>query len=791
IIIVVWLLGMWYAIANYELMILTSEIAMHEIVERVMDLLISINPRGEITGANQRTLDLLGCSRAKLIGSSLENIIIEPEAIDQLLSAMRGNLTSVENVSMTYRTCKDEMIPVNVSGSAVKSRLGTMKGLVIVAQDMRQARQLEQATAATRDLLNNAGQGFLSFSSSLLVRQGYSSECISIFQTEIENRSIVQLLYPSDPEQHGFIEELLNRILAEKDEDRLDLYMPLLPIEVLLNQRNIALEYRIIDHQNQDPDRLFMLILTDITEKRDLENQMEEEKRILRMVVRVVVNQRDFMDCVAEYRKFFIDEMKQLFERRPFAETIGLILRAVHTFKGNFSQFNMDNLVAKLHELESYLSTNDNRTDNWSDWDKVKSHLLSLDIHLWLEEEMEVLADVLGEQFFNQESTILVDKARLLRIERKALSNLSVADCNLMLPELRRLRYIPFKELIAAYPEYVEQMAERMDKLINPLQIVGSDVAVDPDHYQELARALVHVFRNSVAHGIESPQDRIEAGKEDFGNIWCEILAVEDRLLLNIGDDGQGIDLAKLAAKAVEFGLYTRETVVDASEADLLALLFNDQFSLTEQVTDYSGRGVGLAAVKEALDAIGGGVEIHTELGIGTMFKFSLPLEINYNYEKASTQDVIIPLLDTACSFIAGQLGEEKPFEPIILKPERLTLSAFASFIDIKGVIKGKFILSIGEEIGRKLIEAFKIAHLNDAEVDDLIEDALAETANIIIGNSIAKFPGIENSVVISTPITIYSREAVVAFSESQIWSSTLTFQQGEVLFAVVVNHLP
>ncbi|MGE5405713.1 MAG: ATP-binding protein [Candidatus Saccharibacteria bacterium] len=147
-IILMWVFGIWYAISNYELMILTTEIAAYEIVSRVMDLLILVNPRRKILSVNRRTVEMLGFSEKDLTGTLVDEVAVRPDDLRyEVENMIKGDFPHGRVVEMDYRTADGGSVPVNVSGSSIKNKRGEIMGVVVVAQDIRQARQLQQEIA--------------------------------------------------------------------------------------------------------------------------------------------------------------------------------------------------------------------------------------------------------------------------------------------------------------------------------------------------------------------------------------------------------------------------------------------------------------------------------------------------------------------------------------------------------------------------------------------------------------------------------------------------------------------
>jgi two-component system chemotaxis sensor kinase CheA len=213
---------------------------------------------------------------------------------------------------------------------------------------------------------------------------------------------------------------------------------------------------------------------------------------------------------------------------------------------------------------------------------------------------------------------------RLLRGES---IDVSIANISTLLDEISKLRKVTLKDVLRGFDGVVQQAAERMEKEVAPIIIKGgSDIWIDPQIYQAFLRSLVHVFRNTVAHGIESPEARWEVDKDEIGKITCYVAVVGDSIKLTIADDGAGINLDAVREKVITSGIYTADDVAKLSDDEVAKLIFMDNVSTQKEVTELAGRGVGLAAVLNETKNMGGDIVVKTVSGQGTQFIFTLPL---------------------------------------------------------------------------------------------------------------------------------------------------------------------
>lgn len=156
----------------------------------------------------------------------------------------------------------------------------------------------------------------------------------------------------------------------------------------------------------------------------------------------------------------------------------------------------------------------------------------------------------------------------------------------------------------------------------------GEETELDRTVIDEIGDPLMHMLRNAADHGLESNEERIKAGKPEVGSIFLNAYQDGNNVVIEVRDDGKGVDVEKIKKKAVEKGTITQEQAATMTDKEAIVLLFRPSFSTAEQISDLSGRGVGLDVVKSKIEALGGDVEAKTVLGEGTTFVVRLPLTL-------------------------------------------------------------------------------------------------------------------------------------------------------------------
>jgi two-component system, chemotaxis family, sensor kinase CheA len=208
----------------------------------------------------------------------------------------------------------------------------------------------------------------------------------------------------------------------------------------------------------------------------------------------------------------------------------------------------------------------------------------------------------------------------------KAVQNLDVVTGDLQ-GAVMKTRMQPIKKVFGRFPRVVRDLARSLKKEI-VLELVGEDTDLDKNLVEALADPLVHLVRNSVDHGVEMPDDRELIGKPRVGKVILSASQEGDHILLSIKDDGKGIDNTIIRAKAVEKGIMDKDAADRLSENEAFNLIFHAGFSTKAEISDISGRGVGMDVVKTKIAQLNGSIDVHSELGEGTEISIKVPLTL-------------------------------------------------------------------------------------------------------------------------------------------------------------------
>jgi len=492
---------------------------------------------------------------------------------------------------------------------------------------IRQAHEsLDGANRRMTALLDNAGQGFLSVGRDGVVEPQCSRECRSIFGGDIVGRDVAALLFPDDSDGRESMAGNIRRIVDEADAYRRDLYVSLMPKLLLRGETALRVAYRPL------ADARLMFVLTDVTGEIRLKDAVARERNRLACVVAAVREQRDFFAVLDDFAVFRRDGAAMVAAAADGRAALNLAYRQVHTFKGLFLQLECAHAAKALEALEGRLS--ELRRDTDPAGETLVALLADPAVDVALKQDLDVVREALGAEFFERRGDICLGGAFVQSLTELAVRLLARKDALgleptdvAILESARALRYVELKTMLAAYPRAALRLAASQGKSLAPFVIEGDGVLVDPERFGPLAKTMVHAFRNAVDHGLESPEERAAADKDEMGRIACRVMAADGKVSIIVTDDGRGVNIGAVRARAFELGLVGAEELASMDDAKILDLLFRDGLTSRREAGDLSGRGVGLAAVRAEAARLGGSAELENDPGRGTRVVVMVPLD--------------------------------------------------------------------------------------------------------------------------------------------------------------------
>ncbi|QOG11381.1 chemotaxis protein CheA [Arcobacter sp. FWKO B] len=221
-------------------------------------------------------------------------------------------------------------------------------------------------------------------------------------------------------------------------------------------------------------------------------------------------------------------------------------------------------------------------------------------------------------------TSISETKTRVAVLERLELLERHIRE---MQDSIMSIRMVPMESIYSKFPKVIRDISKKLNKKVE-FKHYGDAVEIDKAMIEGLTDPLMHIIRNSLDHGIETPEDRLKVGKNETGTISISAEQANGQMIITIKDDGKGIDGNKVAAKALEKGLIDENQFAQMNENDKAMLVFGAGVSTADAITDISGRGVGMDVVKTNIHKLGGIIRLETELGFGTVITIVLPLTL-------------------------------------------------------------------------------------------------------------------------------------------------------------------
>lgn len=769
-----------------------SEEKFRTLVDNIRDGVFIIQDK-KIQYVNRGFMQILGMRQEELIGINYLTFFKPDyhEIIEEFIHTAFEGETQFAEKEIEILNYKKETVPVLINlGMITYNHREAIEGTIKDITERKNTETLQQQynekleiqiaekTSDIKNLLDHAGQGFLTFNHDLIIDKEYSSECRKIFNEDISEREIVELLfYQDDEEERENNREILQRIFKTDSLLKKQAYLDMLPDECQFNQLFLKLEFKLLEDQHL---KKVMLIITDISNTKQLEKEMEEERNHLKMIVKAISDIHIIKKSIKDYCHFFEHELKEMITHNtPYALKLSDIFRKVHSFKGDLSQYYMQYTAEQLMLVEDQLAELIRNDISCSD-DQLLELLMSKNYIEWINIDCQNINQLTGKDLFNDEEFLQVKDSTVQELETYLLTNFSKSENTYLLDKIRQIRYLNLKQLLHSYADYVQQLADRLEKSVLPLQISGDEIYLDYDIYYSFCKSITHLFRNMIDHGIESPEERINKGKEnECGLIRCELIKRRNQFTLLLSDDGQGIDFDKI--KVTQKKLHPEESsVIDQlNENQLCDLLFNDGFTTVDHLSNISGRGVGLGAVKQEIESLNGSIAIKTEKDKGTCFEIKLPIINNQSFVSVKPEQLASAFEKQVLHYFKKHLKIElEPLAHEVLNEYLSDLDDISTLIDISGMYRSRAIISLSHSMGMNILKHMLNDKPTEEETESLISPSVAETLNIILGNSMEDLEEMGLYLKISSPIIIAGDHTYI-FQSEQKWYR-MTYQSGE-----------
>lgn len=310
--------------------------------------------------------------------------------------------------------------------------------------------------------------------------------------------------------------------------------------------------------------------------------------------------------------------------------------------------------------------------------------------------------------------------------------------------QIMRIRMLPIGSVFSKFPRMVHDISRRVGKTVNVV-VHGEETEMDRSMIDEIYDPLIHLIRNSVDHGIEMPQERLASGKPEAGTVTLTARHEQGRIILTVEDDGRGIDAERLRHKAIQKGLISAEEAAGLTESQSINLMFLAGLSTAEQVTEFSGRGVGLDIVKTNIQQVNGTIQIESRPGMGTKTQIVLPLTL------AIVPSLLVRVRQDAFAIPMFMITEtlrlnKDGIKYVDQKPVTLLRGKVLSLIRLSDI----FELPSGIETGQHL---FAVVIQSGEERIGLIVDALIGEEDVVVkplGTFVGNIQGVSSAAILS-----------------------------------------
>ncbi len=504
--------------------------------------------------------------------------------------------------------------------------------------------QLRQKTNDIQAMLENMPQGVLTVLPGGVIHPEYSAYMETIFGTkEIAGKTLMDLVFTNTSlgsDALSTVEVAVGSVIGE-DSMNYEFNSHLLVTEFDKTMpdgevKSLELSWSPITDDNDTVEKL-MLCVRDVTELKRLASEAGAQKRELEIIGEILgVSQEKFGEFIDSAKKF-VAENKEILQKTPQKDmdAVGLLFRNMHTIKGNARTYGLLNMTNTVHETEQVYD--ELRKDPEKVWEQESMLAQLAEVDALLDEYHKINDVKLGRKGPGRrgsvEKFLMVEKdqvARALELIKAAKAADAQAMANALHEVDQTLSLIGTEKIdhvLAGILESMPSLAKELGKEPPKISIEDHGIVVRTQIVGLLKNVFTHVFRNSMDHGLETADVREAAGKSAAGHIRLNLSIKDGRLQFKLGDDGRGLAVAKIRQKAIDNGLIPADGNTPPEE--IAQLIFASGFSTAEKVTEVSGRGVGMDAVKGFLQREGGDVAIHfTDNTVADMRPFELVITL-------------------------------------------------------------------------------------------------------------------------------------------------------------------
>jgi two-component system chemotaxis sensor kinase CheA len=488
------------------------------------------------------------------------------------------------------------------------------RNLEVSSQELMQAnKNLFELNQTFDAMVNSLGQGFFLFNSEGKCLNVYSKACETLLECSPAGKDFVDVVKVPEKE-HQDIKDWYS-LLFTGNFDFADLSNFGPKVYPHSQGLKINLEYKPV-YNKEGVLELIVLIATDRTAEYKAKEQARKMLAFATLVTAILKDKQRFRKFISATKELF-NQIRVIVNGPEFNEKLSNdVKRHLHTLKGAVGSFGMEEVKDYIHELETRLANHYDLT------------MMLEELHKSVPELEQIFEDTLNEhrEIFD-EALAYTEPTREVAVSvlhklNQMLIGLGPVVATVHTHFVQNVLSVPLRRIFAQYDTVLQDTAAKLGKRVHPIDFIGEDLVIVPEKFESLLASFVHIFRNIMDHGIEPSEVRQEKGKGPKGRVVISFSSVGSGtdLMIKIRDDGKGIDV-----KAIKERLLAKGLPVKGTDQEIMNRIFDPSFTTVEKVTEFSGRGVGLDAVKAEIEKLGGTITVDSEIGKWTAFTIVIP----------------------------------------------------------------------------------------------------------------------------------------------------------------------
>lgn len=446
-------------------------------------------------------------------------------------------------------------------------------------------KQIVEQGEALKLIIESTGKAIIAVDKDCTIINEISDNCKTIFKENIVNRKLYDILYANNLDQKKEEFKRGVKIIASGKISK-DTIPELMDTEIKLGEELLNIEY-----SNMNNEVVIIQVENITKRKREIE-AIRMEREANERLIKVIKDKKGYIRMRREYER-------TIYKKEDMA--IEEYIREIHTLKSNLGHYGLNRTMDIIHEIETKLIDGDN----------IDS-IIEMAKQSYEEETNEI------EKYFAGE---LIKDEYSIKVPRKVIDRLEIVDMREEIKnELKYYTMIELNEIYGGINDQAEIVASKLGKAMPKIVISNLNYSIDKGYAEMLETNIMHIINNMIYHGIESNRDREHAGKSRQGTIHIDAVEHKGNLLLRYIDDGKGLDYGKLYGIAVN-KYKTKQVSLD----DIKGVIFDDGVTTADKVGSIAGRGVGMAAVKHAVEGCGGKIIINSIRSVGTAITIVIP----------------------------------------------------------------------------------------------------------------------------------------------------------------------